>query len=99
MNGTEAWARRDDHKDIRDRLDMPQGWIAGASSPPPRSSSPGRGSSLRLHDPRRESSRLNGLELQKRIAGDRKDLLIIFITGHRDVPMTVSAMKPVLPNS
>jgi FixJ family two-component response regulator len=36
---------------------------------------------------------LNGLELQKRIADDRFDLPIIFITGHGDVPMTVRAMK------
>lgn len=36
---------------------------------------------------------LNGLELQQRIAGDRNDMPIIFITGHGDVPMTVSAMK------
>jgi len=36
---------------------------------------------------------LNGLELQKRIAGDRVDMPIIFITGHGDVPMTVQAMK------
>jgi FixJ family two-component response regulator len=36
---------------------------------------------------------LNGLELQKRIAGDRPDLPIIFITGHVDIPMTVRAMK------
>jgi FixJ family two-component response regulator len=36
---------------------------------------------------------LNGLELQKRIAADRVDLPIIFITGHGDVPMTVQAMK------
>lgn len=36
---------------------------------------------------------LNGLELQKRIAGDRTDMPIIFITGHGDVPMTVRAMK------
>jgi FixJ family two-component response regulator len=36
---------------------------------------------------------LNGLELQKRIASDRKDLPIIFITGHGDIPMTVQAMK------
>lgn len=36
---------------------------------------------------------LNGLELQKRIAVDRTDLPIIFITGHGDVPMTVQAMK------
>ncbi len=36
---------------------------------------------------------LNGLELQKRIAGDRSDMPIIFITGHGDIPMTVQAMK------
>lgn len=35
---------------------------------------------------------LNGLELQKRIAG-RPDLPIIFITGRGDIPMTVQAMK------
>src|SRR5580698_9124256 len=36
---------------------------------------------------------LNGLELQKLIAGDRDEMPIIFITGHGDVPMTVQAMK------
>jgi FixJ family two-component response regulator len=36
---------------------------------------------------------LNGLELQERIAGERLDMPIIFITGHGDVPMTVQAMK------
>jgi len=36
---------------------------------------------------------LNGLDLQKRIAGDRMDMPIIFITGCGDVPMTVQAMK------
>ena len=36
---------------------------------------------------------LNGLDLQKRVAVDRTDMPIIFITGHRDVPMTVQAMK------
>jgi len=36
---------------------------------------------------------LYGLELQKLIASDRKDMPIIFITGHGDVPMTVQAMK------
>ena len=36
---------------------------------------------------------LNGLDLQKRIATDRSDMPIIFITGHGDVPMTVRAMK------
>ena len=36
---------------------------------------------------------LNGLELQERIAGERSDMPIIFITGYGDVPMTVKAMK------
>lgn len=36
---------------------------------------------------------LNGLELQKRIASDRIEMPIIFITGYGDVPMTVRAMK------
>jgi len=36
---------------------------------------------------------LNGLELQKRIAPDRIDMPIIFITGYGDIPMTVQAMK------
>jgi FixJ family two-component response regulator len=34
---------------------------------------------------------VNGLDLQTRIAIDRPDLPIIFITGHGDVPMTVRA--------
>ncbi|MFZ0317879.1 MAG: response regulator [Candidatus Sulfotelmatobacter sp.] len=36
---------------------------------------------------------LNGLELQKRIAVERAEMPIIFITGHGDVPMSVEAMK------
>ena len=36
---------------------------------------------------------LNGLELQRRIAANRTDMPIIFITGHGDVPMSVQAMK------
>jgi len=36
---------------------------------------------------------LNGLDLQKHLAPDRVDMPIIFITGYRDVPMTVQAMK------
>lgn len=36
---------------------------------------------------------LNGLDLQKRIAAERIDMPIIFITGYGDVPMTVRAMK------
>lgn len=36
---------------------------------------------------------LNGLDLQERIAGERVDMPIIFITGYGDIPMTVRAMK------
>jgi FixJ family two-component response regulator len=36
---------------------------------------------------------LNGLDLQQRIAANRKDMPIIFITGQGDIPMTVRAMK------
>ncbi len=36
---------------------------------------------------------LNGLELQERVAVERIDMPIIFITGHGDIPMTVRAMK------
>ena len=36
---------------------------------------------------------LSGLDLQKRLAVERPDMPLIFITGHADVPMTVQAMK------
>jgi FixJ family two-component response regulator len=36
---------------------------------------------------------LNGLDLQGLVAGERRDMPIIFITGYGDVPMTVQAMK------
>jgi RNA polymerase sigma factor (sigma-70 family) len=36
---------------------------------------------------------LNGLELQERVAADRSDMPIIFISGYGDVPKTVKAMK------
>ncbi len=36
---------------------------------------------------------LNGLDLQKRVAVERTDMPIIFITGYGDVPITVQAMK------
>jgi RNA polymerase sigma factor (sigma-70 family) len=36
---------------------------------------------------------LSGLELQKRVANDRADMPIIFVTGYGDIPMTVEAMK------
>jgi len=36
---------------------------------------------------------LNGLELQQRVANERADMPIIFITGHGDVSISVQAMK------
>ncbi len=36
---------------------------------------------------------LNGLDLQERVAAERIEMPIIFITGYGDVPMTVRAMK------
>jgi FixJ family two-component response regulator len=36
---------------------------------------------------------LSGLDLQKLVAVDRKDMPIIFITGYGDIPTTVEAMK------
>jgi FixJ family two-component response regulator len=36
---------------------------------------------------------INGLDLQKRLAVERPEMPIIFITGHGDVPMTVQAMR------
>jgi FixJ family two-component response regulator len=36
---------------------------------------------------------LNGLDLQTRVASDRTNMPIIFITGYGDVPMSVQAMK------
>jgi FixJ family two-component response regulator len=42
---------------------------------------------------------VNGLELQKRVAAERRDMPIIFITGYSDVPKTVQAMKVGLSNS
>ncbi len=36
---------------------------------------------------------LNGLELQKRVAVERTEMPIIFMTGHANVPMSVEAMK------
>jgi FixJ family two-component response regulator len=36
---------------------------------------------------------LNGLDLQRRVAVERSDMPVIFITGHGDVPTSVQAMK------
>ena len=36
---------------------------------------------------------LNGLDVQERVAADRTEMPIIFITGHGDIPMSVRAMK------
>src|SRR5262249_2176645 len=36
---------------------------------------------------------LNGLDLQQRLAADRGEMPVIFLTGHGDIPKTVRAMK------
>jgi FixJ family two-component response regulator len=36
---------------------------------------------------------LNGLELQERVAAERIDMPVIFVTGYGDIPTTVRAMK------
>ena len=36
---------------------------------------------------------LSGLELQRQLAAGDRDMPIIFITGHGDIPMSVQAMK------
>jgi FixJ family two-component response regulator len=36
---------------------------------------------------------LSGLEVQQRLAAERAELPVVFITGYGDVPMTVRAMK------
>src|SRR5262249_43362381 len=36
---------------------------------------------------------LNGLDLQERLATDRSEMPVIFLTGHGDIPRTVRAMK------
>ena len=36
---------------------------------------------------------LSGLDLQVRVASERADMPIIFVTGHGDIPTTVEAMK------
>jgi FixJ family two-component response regulator len=46
-----------------------------------------------------ELSDLSGLDLQRRLAADRIDMPIIFITAHCDVPMVVQAMKRELSSS
>ena len=88
----------DDDESVRESLELMvrgEGWhpalFASASeflaSPRPRLSVP---SCLVLDV---SMPGLTGLELQKRIADDRTDMPIIFITGYGDIPMTVEAMK------
>jgi FixJ family two-component response regulator len=67
------------------------GWQAGRSRQ--------RRSFTRVRDPDADCTcstcfcRLSGLDLQKRVAGDRPDMPVIFITGCGDVSMSVQAMK------
>ena len=88
----------DDDVSVRESLELLircEGWqpeiFASASeflaSPPPRPSVP---SCLVLDV---SMPGLSGLELQKRVANQRADMPIVFITGHGDIPMTVEAMK------
>lgn len=88
----------DDDISIRESLELlirSEGWqpqlFASAAeflaSPPPRLSVP---SCLVLDV---SMPGLSGLELQKRVANDRADMPIIFVTGYGDIPMTVEAMK------
>jgi FixJ family two-component response regulator len=62
----------------------------------------GSGEEFLRHTPTRRAScllldytlpTLNGLQIQQRVAEERPDMPIIFITGHGDVPITVQAMK------
>jgi FixJ family two-component response regulator len=46
---------------------------------------------LATDTPRRLS--FNGLDLQRELAAANRELPIIFITGHGDIPMSVQAMK------
>jgi two-component system response regulator FixJ len=56
---------------------------------------------LQRYDPKRQSCLvadirmpgLSGLELQQRLNDQRAEIPVIFITGHGDVPMAVTAMK------
>jgi FixJ family two-component response regulator len=88
----------DDDESIRESLELLircEGWcpeiFASASeflaSPRPRPSVP---SCLVLDV---SMPGLSGLQLQKRLASDRADMPIIFLTGYGDIPMTVEAMK------
>ena len=36
---------------------------------------------------------LSGLDLQRKLASEKVDIPIVFITGHGDIPMSVRAMK------
>ena len=87
----------DDDVSVRESLESLirfEGWRSEALNPPTNSS--------RSHTLRGAPScllldltlpGLNGLELQERIAADRSDMRIIFISGYGDVPETVRAVK------
>jgi len=86
----------DDDNSVREALEgliEISGWNARvfASATDFLESAPGRGPSCLVLDVGLPD--LNGLDLQERIAGERDDMPIIFITGSGDVPTTVRAMK------
>ncbi|MBU1374908.1 MAG: response regulator [Alphaproteobacteria bacterium] len=86
----------DDDTSVRESLEgliEISGWSARvfASATDFLGSPPGRGPSCLVLDVGLPD--LNGLDLQDRIAGERADMPIIFITGSGDVPTSVRAMK------
>jgi FixJ family two-component response regulator len=86
----------DDDVSVRRSLDLlldSAGWHAEtfASAKEFLSRPPGRAPSCLVLDVTLPD--LDGLELQKRVAAERIDMPIIFITGYGDVPTTVRAMK------
>jgi FixJ family two-component response regulator len=86
----------DDDSSVRESLEdliEISGWTARtfASATAFLDSAPGPGPSCLVLDVGLPD--LNGLDLQDRIAGERDEMPIIFITGNGDVPMTVRAMK------
>jgi FixJ family two-component response regulator len=86
----------DDDVSVRESLDLlirHAGWQSEtyASAQEFLSRAPGASPSCLLLDI--EMPGLNGFELQQRLAADRSEMPIIFVTGHGDIPRTVRAMK------